>query len=137
MSTKIYPTDQLLGSDVHNANGDKLGELDELMLDARTGQIAYAVVSAGGFLGFGDKRFSVPFPMLELDPQTENLMLDIEKDRLEDAPAFDRAETPRADEDYLNEVYAFYGVDRYWKQRKEDTTTVPRQPGRPTAVGST
>ncbi|MDE4937162.1 PRC-barrel domain-containing protein [Francisella tularensis] len=57
----------LIGDDVVNYNGENLGEVKEIMLDTNTGEVAYVVVSFGGFLGMGDKLFAVPMTAFETD----------------------------------------------------------------------
>ena len=51
----------IIGTDVVNPEGDSLGDIKEVVIDPRTGKVAYAVVSFGGFLGMGEKLFAIPF----------------------------------------------------------------------------
>ena len=76
----------LAGDDVLDASGDKLGTLNEIMLDVPSGRIAYAVLSSGGFLGIGDKLFAIPWRALTLDAENKCFRLDVSKDRMEEAP---------------------------------------------------
>ncbi|UUZ53061.1 PRC-barrel domain-containing protein [Massilia sp. H-1] len=59
--------DTLIGDSVVNGQDEDLGDIKEIMLDMRTGQVAYAVLSFGGFLGMGEKLFAVPWQALQLD----------------------------------------------------------------------
>jgi len=56
------------GDRVVNRDGDNLGKIEELMIDLQDGRVAYAAVSFGGFLGLGDKSFSIPWRALSLRP---------------------------------------------------------------------
>jgi len=55
---------KVLGADVENPPGEKLGDIRDIVLDSATGRIRYAVVGAGGFLGLGEKYFAFPWTAL-------------------------------------------------------------------------
>jgi len=69
----------LIGDRVRDKKDEELGEIKEIMLDMRTGEVSYAVLSYGGFLGMGDKLFAVPWDALTLDAKNEGFMLDVGK----------------------------------------------------------
>lgn len=113
---EVMGSDTLCGDDVLNAAGDKLGEVTEIMLDVRGGRIAYAVLSCGGFLGMGDKLFAIPWSALTLDADRKCFILDVDKERLENAPGFDKSHWPAmADLTWATEVHTYYGVKPYWE----------------------
>jgi len=100
---------------VWNNAGEELGAIEELMIDTDTGQVAYAVLSFGGFLGFGDKLFAVPWHALKLDAANKAFRLNVEKKVLENAPGFDKDNWPdMADSAWGNEIYQHYGYEPYW-----------------------
>jgi hypothetical protein len=81
------------------------------MLDMRSGQVAYAVLSLGGFLGIGEKLFAVPWSALTLDTENKRFVLSVDKDRLEKAPGFDRNKWPNmADPSWEQGIQAYYGT---------------------------
>ena len=55
------------GTDVYNSRGDHLGTIEHVMIDKLTGQVSYAVMSFGGFLGIGEKYHPLPWQVLEYD----------------------------------------------------------------------
>ena len=57
---RVLSATTAIGDKIKNAAGEDLGELKELMIDVNSGQIAYAVLSFGGFLGLGEKLFAIP-----------------------------------------------------------------------------
>ncbi|MES2153434.1 MAG: PRC-barrel domain-containing protein [Pseudomonadota bacterium] len=121
----LMGADTLIGDDVVNSKDEKLGDIKEIMLDMRSGQIAYAVLAFGGFLGMGEKLFAVPWKALHLDTVNKCFVLDVDKDRLKNAPGFDSDHWPdMSDATWVNEVHTFYGVDA-------DLSTQPmrQQPG--------
>lgn len=113
---RIMSASTLEGDDIVNRQGEKLGELDEIMLDVATGRIAYAVLSTGGFLGLGDKLFAIPWRALTLDPENHCFILDVDKARLEQAPGFDKDHWPTmAEQSWATEVHTFYAQRPYWE----------------------
>jgi sporulation protein YlmC with PRC-barrel domain len=113
---RLMTASTLEGDDIVNRQGDTLGELEEIMLDVSTGRIAYAVMSAGGFLGMGDKLFAIPWSALTLDPENHCFILDADKARFENAPGFDKDHWPSmADTTWANEVHSYYGQRPYWE----------------------
>jgi sporulation protein YlmC with PRC-barrel domain len=101
---------ELRGIDVYNDKGEKLGTIDELVLNGNEQRIGYAVLSYGGVLGMGDKLFAIPWHMVEvraLDPKKVYISLD--KEALANAPGFDKKHWPdSASADYWNQVDAHY-----------------------------
>jgi sporulation protein YlmC with PRC-barrel domain len=102
----------LMGEDVVNDQEDDLGDIKEIMLDMRTGQVAYAVLSFGGFLGMGEKLFAVPWQALQLDTVNKRFVLNVDKERLKSAPGFDPDAWPdMSDVTWTAQIHTFYGTD--------------------------
>lgn len=107
----------LTGNDVYNNAGDDLGDIKEFMLDMHTGRVSYAVLSFGGFLGMGDRLFAVPWDALKLDTVNKRFTLDVNKERLEAAPGFDKDNWPNmSDQTWAEGVHAYYGTKPYRDQ---------------------
>jgi len=116
---RVLSASTLTGDRVINSMGEDLGKLEELMLDLDSGCVAYAVLSFGGILGIGDKLFAIPWDAIRVDTDRKVLVLDIDRDRLEQAPGFDKDNWPdTSDRDWLLEVYRFYGSEPYWQGRE-------------------
>lgn len=104
------------GEDVVNRQGETVGEIEEIMLDVRGGRIAYAVLAVGGFLGVGEKFFAIPWRALTLDTDRKCFILDVDKQRLENAPGFDKDHWPSmADPRWAQQVHSYYGATPYWQ----------------------
>ena len=111
---EMMGADTLVGNDVCNHQGEDLGEIKEIMLDVRSGRVAYAVLSFGGFLGMGEKLFAVPWNALILDTKNKRFELKVEKERLKDAPGFDKTQWPdMADQSWAREIHSYYGTKPY------------------------
>jgi len=106
---RLMGADTLIGNDVYNENDEDLGDIKEIMLDMTTGQVSYAVLSYGGFLGMGERLFAVPWDALKLDTVNKRFVLNIDKERLENAPGFDKDHWPdMADQSWRDQIESFY-----------------------------
>ena len=77
------------GVKVTNFQNQDIGAIDEMLIEPNTGQIRFAVVSVGGFLGLGSTNVAVPwlaFQIVTERGKIKQLMLDATKERLEKAP---------------------------------------------------
>lgn len=112
MSTyPVLSADSLSGNDVRNPAGEDLGKIEDLMINTETGEVAYAVLSFGGFLGMGDKLFALPWRSLQLDTRNHAFVLDVDKERLENAPGFDKDNWPNmADPTWANQINDYYAA---------------------------
>lgn len=107
----------IIGDQVRNAEGEDLGQIEDLMIDLQEGSVSYAVLSFGGFLGIGSKLFAVPLEAMGVDTDAHELVLDIDRERLENAPGFNKDNWPDgSDRDWTAAVYRYYGVDPYWER---------------------
>jgi len=103
----IISASSIIGDKVKNTAGEDLGKIEELMVDTMNGDVTYAAVSFGGFLGMGDKLFAVPLQKMRVDTEDEHLVLDVPKDRLENAPGFDKDNWPK-DATWFSGVRDYY-----------------------------
>ena len=110
---RVMSAGTLAGDRVRNSAGEDLGKLEEIMLDVPTGRVAYAVLSFGGFLGMGNKLFAIPWQALELNERDKEFILNVDKQRLENAPGFDKDNWPdMADPAFGKKIDDYYGYGR-------------------------
>ena len=115
---RLMGADTLLGNNVYNRKGKDLGDIKEIMLDMSNDKVCYAVLSFGGLLGMGEKLFAVPWKALRLNTVNKRFELDVEKDRLENAPGFDKGDWPdMADQSWVNEIHTYYGTKPQMDER--------------------
>ena len=106
----------LLGTEVMNKNGEKLGKVEDIMIDLGTGRIGYVVLSFGGVLGMGDKLFAVPWASLLVDQDNKKLVMEANKELLKNAPGFDKNNWPQHPNGmWVKDVYRFYNQEPYWE----------------------
>jgi len=98
------------GTKVYNLQGDKLGSIDDLVIDKRSGQVRYAALEFGGFLGLGTDLYPVPWSTLRYDVDQDGYVVNIDKAQLEGAPRHSESTWPAYDDEYGRKVYEYYGV---------------------------
>jgi len=113
----IYRASKLIGADVENLQGEKLGDIKDVVLDPETGRITYAVLSFGGFMGMGEKYFAIPWAALtSKGGEKGDFVLNVDKEKLKNAPGFDKSNWPNmADRHWAEQVYTYYGITPYWE----------------------
>lgn len=112
---EIMAAATLEGNDVLNLSGEKLGTLQDIMIDVPSGRIAYAVLVRGGVMGIGDKLFAIPWSALTLDTDRKCFLVDIDLERLRNAAGFDKDNWPRmADPSWAADIHEYYGQPPYW-----------------------
>ena len=117
---RLWPISSLLREPVKNLAGEKLGEIRDVVLDPEKGCIAYAILSFGGLFGLGKRMFVVPWRALKFDEEEESFCLDIPRERLEGAPAFDSDDWPDvSDRQWGNEVHRYFDARPYWEHDNE------------------
>ena len=121
--TNVLSANTLIGKNIYNLEGEKLGEIKDVILDVDLGRVAYAVLSFGGFLGMGDKLFAIPFEAFRVDSAKDRVILNVLKERLKNAPGFDRDKWPStADRRWATQIHEHYGFRPYWESER----TIPR-----------
>jgi len=107
----VISSERVEGTKVYNEAGDKLGSIDDLMIDKRSGQVRYAVLEFGGFLGMGADRYPLPWETLRYDTDKGGYVVPLDKERLKNAPRYPQDEVPDYTNDYARRVHNYYGVD--------------------------
>ncbi len=119
MKNRLISSSSFTGSGVTNLAGENLGDVKDFMIDADSGNIAYVVLSFGGFLGMGDKLFAIPFEAFTIDMAEEKIILDFDKEKLENAPGFDKDNWPSGPQrEYIQNVHDHFGMKPYWERER-------------------
>ena len=91
-TSNLIASDKVEGTPVFGIDGKKIGRIENVMIDKITGQVAYAVLSFGGFLGLGTDHYPLPWSMLKYDENMGGYVVNITKDQLKNAPKFQEDE---------------------------------------------
>jgi len=113
-STNLISSEKVAGTAVYNTAGEEIGSIHDLMLDKKSGAVAYAVMSFGGFLGMGSKFHPLPWSLLKYDTYKGGYVVNLDKDQLEGAPAYDADVEPSWGQNYDDKIYNYYGAKPYW-----------------------
>jgi hypothetical protein len=111
---RLISSDKTVGTAVYNRQGEHIGAVYSLMIDKYSGQVAYAVMSFGGFLGIGESYHPLPWKRLTYDPRMGGYVVDLDRRELERAPSYTASTMPDwSDRAYGQRVDEFYGVPPY------------------------
>ncbi|MDR5746787.1 PRC-barrel domain-containing protein [Caballeronia sp. LZ029] len=100
---------------VITSDAEDVGKIKEVMVDMRSGRIAYAVLSSGGFLGMGDTLRAIPWNALTLDTDQKVFRVDVTAERIKSEPGFDKDHWPAmADSAWGSSLHQYYNRTPYW-----------------------
>ncbi|MDB5559274.1 MAG: photosystem reaction center subunit [Enterovirga sp.] len=105
---RLIASSKVEGTAVFDRSGEQVGTVYNFMVDKVSGQVAYVVMSFGGFLGIGESYHPLPWRALTYDTRLGGYVVDIDKDQLAGAPTHGAGEDPFADDEYGRRVDAYY-----------------------------
>jgi len=107
-SLDVISSEKVEGTSVYNPAGEKLGSIDDLMIDKYSGQIRFAVLEFGGFLGMGTDRYPLPWRVLKYSKEKGGYVVPVNKTMLDQAPRYRRDAIPPYDAAYGSRVDTYY-----------------------------
>jgi sporulation protein YlmC with PRC-barrel domain len=113
-NASIISAGRVTGTNVYNTAGESLGEIYDVMLDKRSGRIAYAVMSFGGFLGMGEQYHPLPWANLKYDTNQGGYVVGLTREQLEGAPTFAAGDQPFHDRAAEQRIHDYYKTQPYW-----------------------
>jgi hypothetical protein len=114
-SGRLIAAKKVQGITVYNTGLEKLGTVEDLMIDKSSGRIAYAVLGFHGFLGIGDRYYPLPWEKLDYNAEMGGYVVDVDKGMLEGAPSYTHEATAAwEDEAWRRGVYTYYGAHPFW-----------------------
>ena len=111
---RLIASNRVEGTAVYNRDGEKLGRLEYFMVDKKSGQAEYGVMSFGGLFGLGHDHYPLPWDVLDYDPDKGGYIVDLDQEKLKAGPNFRSGEEPDFTRDYGQRVYDYYGVVYTW-----------------------
>lgn len=109
-TTELIASSKVEGTAVYGRDGEKLGHIHNFMVGKRSGRVAYAVLNFGGILGVGGSFYPLPWNQLDYDTERGGYVVDLDKDRINEAPSFRASEEPFSDPSFG------VRVSDYWAQ---------------------
>lgn len=98
MTTSVLSSSTLIGDSIKNKEGEDLGSVQEIMLHLDSGRVAYLVMSSGGILGMGESYFAIPWELIQVDTEQHAVIIDVDKETIENAPGIDKDDWPDQEE---------------------------------------
>ena len=115
--TSAILASKVKGTAVYNTAGDKIGHVEDVVLDKQSDHIMFAALGFGGMLGVGEKYYPVPWSVLDYNPDKGGYVVPMSKATLEKAPAYNLDDLTKNDGifgDIRQQTYSYYNVKRDW-----------------------
>ncbi|MBV9735943.1 MAG: PRC-barrel domain-containing protein [Acidisphaera sp.] len=114
-SGSLIAGSKVSSTSVYNAQGESLGSIEDVMIDKRSGRIAYAVLNFGGFLGIGGRHHPLPWSTLKYDTSLGGYVVNLDRRTLEGAPSYASDQDVRwEDQQWGRSVHDYYKAEPYW-----------------------
>jgi hypothetical protein len=114
-TASLIGSDKVEGTPVYRSNGERVGQIERVMIDKLTGKVAYAVMSFGGFMGIGEDYYPLPWSLLTYNPALEGYEVNVDKQQLKGAPKYSKHESwDWSDRARDQRVSDYYGVTPFW-----------------------
>jgi PRC-barrel domain len=114
-SGTLIAATKVKGTNVYNLAGEKLGSVEDIMIDKATGRAIYAVMSFGGFLGMAERHHPLPWSTLKYDTVKGGYLVNLDKKMLIDAPSYDRNSQFNWTPEYGRQVDGYYKTPSYYQ----------------------
>ena len=101
-------TNEVIGVEVINTAHEKLGKIYELVLDKQKGQVVYAVLESGSFLGLGGKFLPIPWKSFRYNVEEKAFVFNCTSEQLKAAPGFDKNNWPKFSDQVWNKTVLNY-----------------------------
>ncbi|MBL8552566.1 MAG: PRC-barrel domain-containing protein [Hyphomonadaceae bacterium] len=113
--TQAIRAKKVIGASVCDADGKKIGKVEDVVLDKLSNTIMFAIIGFGGVAGLGEKFHPVPWSILDYDESEDSYLIDLTQDQLKAAPADTMDMLTRDDGRAFRDLsYDYYGAERYW-----------------------
>lgn len=115
--TKAILASKVKGTNVFNTGGDKIGHVEDVVLDKKSDHIMFVALGFGGLLGMGEKYAPVPWSMLDYQSDKGGYVVPMSEDMIKKAPVYDLSDLTKDDGafgDIREKSYSYYNVQRDW-----------------------
>ena len=107
----LIGSDKVEGTAVYRSDGTKIGRIERVMIAKVSGEVAYAVMSFGGFMGIGEDYYPLPWSALTYNPELDGYEVNVSEEQLKGAPRFTQHETwDWSSPDRAKTLHDYYGT---------------------------
>jgi len=108
-TTTLIGSDKVEGTYVYRSNGENVGTIQRVMLDKRSGKVAYVVMSFGGFMGIGEDYYPLPWNRLTYNERLGGYEVNINEAQLQRAPKYNQHQNWDWTDQRTREIDTYYG----------------------------
>jgi sporulation protein YlmC with PRC-barrel domain len=115
--TSAILASKVKGTDVYDQAGDKIGHVEDIVLDKQSDRIMFAALGQGGVLGVGEKFFPVPWSMLDYNKDKGGYVVPVAQDVISKAPTYRLEDLTKNDGDFgkiRESSYSYFNIKRDW-----------------------
>ncbi|MEI9992900.1 MAG: PRC-barrel domain-containing protein [Rhizomicrobium sp.] len=115
--TSAILASKVKGTNVYDQSGDKIGHVEDIVLDKQSDRIMFAALGQGGVLGLGEKFFPVPWSMLGYSKDMGGYVVPVAQDVISKAPTYRLEDLTKNDGDFgkiRESSYDYFNVKRDW-----------------------
>ena len=112
--TNAITASRVIGTAVYNTAGDRIGTIEDVMLEKMSNGIMFAVIGFGGFLGIGENHHPLPWSVLTYDTTKGGYVVDLTREQLEGAPTYAAADNVDLSDTHGRRVYDYYKAQPFW-----------------------
>jgi sporulation protein YlmC with PRC-barrel domain len=114
-TNSLIASDKVEGTPVRRSDGEKIGTIERVMIEKRSGKVGYAVMSFGGFMGLGEDYYTLPWSVLKYNVQLDAYELNLSEDQLRGAPRRSaEGRDASYDREWEEHVHRYYNATPYW-----------------------
>ena len=116
--TSAIMASKVKGTTVYDTAGEKIGRVEDVVLDKLSNQIMFAALGFGGVMGIGEKYYPGPWSLLEYDEDKGGYVVPLDRERIKNAPAYDLKDLTKHDGSLgmaREKSYTYYNIDRDWQ----------------------
>lgn len=107
----LIGSDKVEGTAVYRSDGTKIGRIERVMIEKVSGEVAYAIMSFGGFMGIGEDYYPLPWSALTYNPELDGYEVNVSEEQLKGAPRFTQHETwDWSSPDRAKTLHDYYGT---------------------------
>ncbi|NIX75961.1 PRC-barrel domain-containing protein [Microvirga terricola] len=122
---ELIASDKVEGTPVRRMDGEKIGTIERVMIDKKSGKVAYAVMSFGGFMGLGEEYYTLPWGVLTYNTRLDAYELNLSEEQLRGAPRRNaEGHDLSYDREWEEHVHRYYNASPYWDE--DDPMSVGR-----------
>ena len=111
----LISSENVEGTAVYDPNGNKIGQIDHLMIDKVSGMVRYAIMTFGGFLGIGEAEHPLPWKAFKYDTNLGGYVTNVTEEQLKNAPEYNE-QSSWQDRDWENRLHQHFGSRPYWEE---------------------